>query len=158
MTIVPLTLREAAAFVLEHHRHSNPPSAMKFAIGLHADKLVGVAVTARPSARPLDDGFMLEVTRTCTDGTRNANSMLYGACWRAARAMGYRRGITYTEEGESGASLLACGWRLVATLPARGDWKDDTSARLAQHYPQPALFETGHVASGKARHRWEICA
>jgi hypothetical protein len=156
--IVPLTLRQAAAFVLQHHRHSNPPTATKFAIGLRdGDALVGVAVTARPSAPALDDGFTLEVTRTCTDGTRNANSQLYGAAWRAARAMGYLRGITYTEEGESGASLLACGWRVVAELAPRGDWRDCAGPELlAKKYPQPALFEDGHIVSGKARRRWQI--
>ncbi len=63
----------------------------------------------RPVARAFDDGLTLEVNRTCTDGTRNANSMLYGAVWRAARAMGYARCITYTQHDESGASLKAAG-------------------------------------------------
>lgn len=48
-----------------------------------------------------------EVNRLCTDGTRNACSMLYGACIRVARAMGYKRVITYTLQSEDGASLKA---------------------------------------------------
>ncbi|MER6082978.1 XF1762 family protein [Streptomyces sp. NPDC001833] len=44
--------------------------------------------SAGPAARHLDDGTTLEVTRTASDGTRNANSPLYGASWRAAKALG----------------------------------------------------------------------
>lgn len=36
------------------------------------------------------DGKFLEIYRCCTDGTRNACSMLYGACLRIARNMGYK--------------------------------------------------------------------
>jgi hypothetical protein len=38
--------------------------------------------------------------------------MLYGACRRAARAMGYERVITYTLPEEGGSSLRAAGFRL----------------------------------------------
>ena len=51
--------------------------------------------------------FGLKVNRLCTDGTRNACSMLYGACIRVAKAMGYKKVITYTLESENGASLKA---------------------------------------------------
>lgn len=83
---------------------------------------MGVATVGRPVARALDDGLTVEVNRTCTDGTGNANSMLYGACWRAARAMGYERCITYTQADESGASLNAAGFIKVKELAARGSW------------------------------------
>ena len=50
-----------------------------------------------PKARLLMDGETLEVTRTCVlEGVKNANSMLDGACARAAKALGYRRLVTYT--------------------------------------------------------------
>lgn len=62
-------------------------------------------------SRYLDDGYTLEVTRLCTDGTKNACSFLYAAVWRAARAMGYRKAITYILESESGVSLRAAGWQ-----------------------------------------------
>ena len=61
-----------------------------------------------------------------TDGTPNANSCLYGAAWRAAQALGYRRLITYTQEGESGASLRGAGWKVVAERPARGSWAESS--------------------------------
>ena len=72
-----------------------------------------MAIIGRPVARYLDDGWTLEVNRCCTDGTRNACSMLYAAAWRAARAMGYKRLVTYIMESENGASLRAAGWKCV---------------------------------------------
>ena len=85
-------------------------------------KLQGVAVIGRPCARAFDNGLTAEVSRTCTDGARNANSKLYGACRQIAKAMGYERLITYTEDGESGASLKAAGFVLVKELPPRKNW------------------------------------
>ncbi|GAA4412188.1 hypothetical protein GCM10023148_05580 [Actinokineospora soli] len=97
---------------------------MKFAVGVAAgDALVGVAVIGRPVARHLDDGMTVEVTRTCTDGTANSNSMLYGAAWRVARGLGYSRLVTYTQCGESGSSLRAAGFIKVAQLRPRS-WPD----------------------------------
>jgi hypothetical protein len=92
------------------------------------DDLVGVAVAGRPIARAFDDGLTLEVNRTCTDGTMNANSMLYGAVWRAGKAMGYTRCVTYTQCEESGASLRAAGWRKVKDLAARKSWAESSVA------------------------------
>lgn len=128
MQIVPITFKVACAFVAQLHRHNKPPVGHKFSIGLeHEGALVGVAMCGRPIARHEDDGFTLEVNRTCTDGTANANSMLYGAAWRAGKAMGYRRIITYTQADESGASLRAAGFSRVRTLPARRGWAASTA-------------------------------
>ena len=80
----------------------------KFSIGLFdGDQLVGCAVCGRPVSRYLDDGVTCEINRLCTDGTKNACSMLYGACCRIAKEMGYERIITYILESENGASLKA---------------------------------------------------
>ncbi len=76
-----------------------------------------MAIAGRPLARQLDDGATLEVTLTDTDGAGNANSWLYGAAWRAAQAIGYRRLITCTQEGESDTSLRGAGWRVIAHGP-----------------------------------------
>lgn len=122
--LVPVRFTDAAAFVATWHRHNRPPVGCKFCVGV-ADEtgtLRGVAIVSRPVARHLDNGHTLEVTRTATDGTRNANSMLYGATWRAARALGYNRLITYTQAQETGASLRAAGWRVIAERPARPGW------------------------------------
>ncbi|MEV6236580.1 XF1762 family protein [Lentzea sp. NPDC051838] len=119
MTVVPIPLRQASAFVTSHHRHHKAPH--------------------------LDDGWTIEVTRTCTTGTRNANSMLYAAAWRAARSMGYRRMITYTQSGESGASLRAAGFRAVVMLRPRRGWDSPCRPRVS------------HGVDNVGRTRWEIC-
>lgn len=122
--LVPVSFRDAGSFVALWHRHHRPPVGCKFCVGV-ADEdgvLRGVLIAGRPVSRVLDDGMTLEVTRTATDGTANANSMLYGAARRATWALGYRRLITYTQRGESGASLRAAGWRVVAERPARPGW------------------------------------
>lgn len=128
LMIVPLTFAQAAAFVEQHHRHHKPPTGTKFVLGVAvADGgLVGCAMVGRPVARHYDDGLTLEVNRTCTDGTPNANSALYGAAWRAAKALGYRRLITYTQAGESGESLSGAGWRIVGERAARGSWAESS--------------------------------
>ena len=114
LEICPMTLKEANAYVEQYHRHHKPVVGHKFSIGCSdGEKIVGVAIVGRPVARHLDDGWTLEVSRLCTDGTRNACSMLYAAAWRAARAMGYKRLVTYILESESGVSLKASGWKCV---------------------------------------------
>ncbi|MGO9306999.1 MAG: XF1762 family protein [Candidatus Korobacteraceae bacterium] len=127
MEVRPLTFKAACQFVKALHRHNKPPVGHKFSIGLYrGETLVGVGMVSRPVARYFDNGVTLEVSRTCTDGTMNANSMLYGALWRAGKAMGYRRIITYTQEGESGASLKAAGFVKVKDLPTRGSWAESS--------------------------------
>jgi hypothetical protein len=95
-----------------------------FNLGLAEDgALVGVAMVGLPKARLLMDGLTLEVTRTCIKGhVPNGNSMLYGACARAAQALGWKRLVTYTLPEESGVSLRAAGWTLD-TLTAGGSVK-----------------------------------
>ena len=139
----------AKAFISDHHRHNNPPVGWKFGVGIENNGvLVGVATAGRPVARHFDDGLTLEVNRTCTDGTPNANSMLYGAVWKAAKAMGYMRVITYTQADESGASLKAAGWIKVKELAPRGSWAESSVKRRAGRDP------VGN--GGVARVLWEI--
>lgn len=108
MDIRPITLRQASDFIDENHRHHNATVGHKFSIGLFdGEKMVGCAVCGRPVGRYLDDGLTCEINRLCTDGTPNACSMLYGACCRVAKAMGYVKIITYILESENGASLKA---------------------------------------------------
>jgi hypothetical protein len=148
LTIRPVSLKTAQEYVRDYHRHNKPPVGHKFSVGLYDDgRLVGVATAGRPVARMLDDGLTLEVTRTCTDGTRNANSMLYGAIVRAATALGYARCVTYTQHDESGASLRGAGWTPAQALPARAGWTAPSRPR-------------DDIGSGNvARIRWErICA
>lgn len=108
MKIRPITFRQACDFVSQHHRHHRPTVGCKFSLGLYDEnKLVGVAICGRPVSRKLDNGLTCEINRLCTDGTRNACSMLYGACCRVAKEMGYEKIITYILESENGASLKA---------------------------------------------------
>lgn len=108
MEIRPITFREACDFVSKEHRHHRPTVGWKFAIGCYkAEQLVGVAICGRPVSRRLDDGRTVEINRIATDGTKNACSMLYGACCRIAREMGYKRAITYILQSEPGTSLKA---------------------------------------------------
>lgn len=114
LEVVPISLKEANAFVEQYHRHHKPVTGHKFSIAaFDGEKIVGVAIVGRPVARHLDDGWTLEVNRLCTDGTRNACSFLYAASWRVAKNMGYRKLITYILVTEKGTSLKAAGWKCV---------------------------------------------
>jgi len=92
-----------------------------------------------------DNGWTLEVNRACTDGTKNANSMLYGACWRVTKALGYRKLITYTLPEESGASLRAAGWKCIGE--AGGErWSRASRPRIDTHPTQTKLrWEAGEL-------------
>ena len=112
LQVVPIEIAEANEFIKQYHRHHKPPVGYKFCLGVSdGEKIVGVAIVGRPIARMRSDGWTLEVTRTCTDGTKNANSCLYGACWRVTRALGYHRLITYTLPSESGVSLRGAAFK-----------------------------------------------
>ncbi|WP_337055029.1 XF1762 family protein [Pseudoxanthomonas sp. USHLN014] len=133
LSIVPCTLRQAKAYVAEHHRHHRPPQGGLLAMAVLAgDRLCGVAIIGRPVARALDDGRTVEVTRLCTDGTRNACSALYARARRAALALGYTRVLTYTLEEECGASLRGAGWTAVATTRG-GSWDTPSRRRFDNH-------------------------
>lgn len=133
LSIVPMSFGEACAFIRQYHRHHQPPVGHKFAIGAAVgDRVCGVATVGRPVSRALDDGWTLEVTRLATDGTRNAASALYGACRRAAWALGYRRLVTYTLPEEGGASLRAAGYRFVGEAGG-GSWSAPSRPRVDKH-------------------------
>ena len=130
LQLTPINFDEANAFVSAHHRHHKPVTGAKFCVAVSNESVVcGVAIVGRPVSRHLDDGWTLEVNRCCTDGTKNAPSMLYGAAWRVAKARGYKRLITYTLPEEGGASLRATGWKLVG-LRGGGNWNTTTRPRI----------------------------
>ena len=143
LQLQPITYKEACDFIAEHHRHHIPPQGWKWGIAVNnGERVVGVVTVGRPVARAFDNGWTLEVTRCCTDGTRNACSMLYRAAWRAARAMGYRKLITYKLAEEGGASLRASGWRIVGEVTGRS-WSCPSRPRVDKHPTQGKL-------------RWEV--
>jgi hypothetical protein len=120
LVLVPVSFRDACAFVAEWHRHHAPPRGHKFSLGaVSGGELVGVAIVGRPVSRFLDDGRTLEVTRCATTGAENVGSFLYAATRQANYALGFDRLVTYTQQGESGASLRGAGWRVIARRPPR---------------------------------------
>ena len=130
LELQPITLAEANEFVRLHHRHHGPVVGAKFSIAVNdGEKIVGVITIGRPVARALDNGWVAEVTRCCTDGTPHAASCLYAAAWRACRAMGYKRLISYILETEKGTSLTAAGWRLVGQAGG-GTWNCASRPRV----------------------------
>lgn len=152
MNLRPITLREANDFVEAFHRHNGRTARCggKFAIGLELDgELVGVAIVGNPLSATLMNGFTAEVLRVCTNfkAEKGACSMLYSACWRAYRAMGGRRLITYTLKTESGASLRGAGWRIVAeTKPVPRGWNKNDHLNSRREW-QPVM--------GQQKLRWE---
>lgn len=145
LTLTPITLREANAYVEQHHRHHGPSRGCIVCVAVAEGAAVrGVAIVGRPVARGAADGFTAEVTRCCTDGARNACSMLYAAAWRAVRALGYRKLITYTLKTEGGGSLRAAGFKVIGEVAGRS-WSCTSRPRVDTHPLQDKL-------------RWEIAA
>lgn len=145
LEVIPITLRQARAFVSAHHRHHKPPRGCLFCLAAsEGGQVRAVAIVGRPVARMLQDGRTAEVTRLASDGTRNACSILYAAAWRACRAIGYRRLVTYTLPEEGGASLRGAGWRLVGEAGG-GSWGRKERPRRDDHPTQEKF-------------RWEMAA
>ncbi len=137
---VRIDLGEANAFVAEYHRHHKPVIGHIFSLGAAIDgKIVGVSIVGRPVARMRDDGETAEVTRLCTDGTRNACSFLYGASARAAFALGFKRIGTYILASEPGTSLMSAGWRMIGETSG-GSWSRDNRPRVDKHPLQSKLL------------------
>lgn len=129
-----MSIGKAKEHIASLHRHHKPPVGALFAVGVadESGKVVGVATVGRPVARMLQDGYTAEVTRVATDGTPNACSALYGACWRAARALGWKTLITYTLVSEPGTSLVASGWKVLGTVRGRS-WTTPSRPREDKH-------------------------
>ena len=125
------------------HRHSGMVTGALFCLAAYKrNVLVGVATIGRPVARMFDNGRTWEVTRVATDGTPNACSALYAEARRRARQAGIVRLVTYTREGESGASLRALGIGPPVALRKRSETEWQTRGNR----------KTG----GRAAFRWEL--
>lgn len=126
LVVRPVPIRPAKGHVLRTHRRLPRIAGGMWAIGAYdvRDELVGVAVVGRPVARLLDLPGRLQVLRVAVEeGHPNACSMLYGACARAARAMGALDLFTYVHHDESGVSLKAAGWIRDAGFHSKGgEW------------------------------------
>jgi hypothetical protein len=144
--LCPITLREANAYIAANHRHHGVTRGCLFLVAVSdGDGAIrGVGIAGRPVSRMLQDGYTAEVTRLCTDGASNACSMIYRALWRAARALGYRRLVTYTLPIEGGTSLRAAGFKLIGDAGG-GSWHRDGRPRVDLHPTQQKI-------------RWELGA
>lgn len=148
LKIVPISMKQVQQYVEDYHRHLGRSITPIFCVGCASidpdDEytLVGVAIVGLPLALVHSDGWTLEVSRCCTDGTKNANSMLYAACWRTARSMGYERLITYTHQSESGITMKATGWKCVTEVGITNRSK-----------PKHNRIQSGPLTP---KYRWEI--
>lgn len=132
MKAVPITLAQAKGFVGEFHRHHKAPIGHRFSIGAeHGGKLVGVVVIGRPVARKTPQYSIAEVTRLCTDGTKNACSFLYALAARVTREMGFTSVQTFILPTESGVSLKAAGWKFDGMSNA-ASWQTRANRRTDQ--------------------------
>ncbi len=137
LEVVPCDISEANEYVRQFHRHHQPVPGAKFAVAVADDSgsVRGVALVGRPVARLLDNGWTLEVVRVATDGCKNACSALYGACWRIARELGFKRLVTYTLPEEGGISLKAAGWKCLGERGG-GKWSRANRPRVDRHPTQ----------------------
>lgn len=142
LKVRPISIRHANEFVELYHRHHGKKTGCRFAIACCDGETVhGVAICSNPVGRNADDGLTLEVARLCTDGTYNACSILYGACARIAKDMGFRKIQTYILESEEGTSLKASGWVCEGEAGSMS-WMHNASERTKQRtmYQQASFF------------------
>jgi hypothetical protein len=128
----PIYQRGAFAFIELHHRHHRRPTGWLFGSSAvdRAGAVVGVIAVGRANARESDDITTAEILRVCVPAglpgvNGHANSictLLYSAAWRACRAIGFRRIITYLRIDEPAVTLKALkdqGWKFVANVKGR---------------------------------------
>ena len=89
MKTIDLSLADAEAFLAKHERHYKAPVQAICAIGV-ADvdskkrvTLHGAAILGRRGPG------VGELAHIYVDGSSQGYSLLYGACWRALKALGY---------------------------------------------------------------------
>ena len=141
------TLREANAYVEELHRHHGKSSATSGASQLQRRTPLRRRNRRQADGRYLDNGSTLEVTRLCTDGTRNACSALYAACARRAKREGYAKIITFILQSEPGTSLRAAGWTLEAAKAGKAPMEQGT----IRHQARAALSFSVKAAAGRVQ-------
>jgi hypothetical protein len=155
LRVVPCTRSQALAFIARHHRtHRRDQGGKAYFAVEQAGRLCGVCIVGRPRSRRLQQAepHTAEVRRCCTDGTFDAASKCYSNAWVLARALGYRKLVTYTLPGEGGPCLKALkqqGWRRLENedheplLFGGGEWSREGRVREDTH-PKEAKW------------RWEV--
>lgn len=85
---VALSVKDAEEFLKKHERHYKAPVEAICAIGVGDESgLHGAAILGR---RPDGDA---ELAHIYVDGISLGYSVLYGACWRALKALGYKKTV-----------------------------------------------------------------
>lgn len=141
LILCPISIQDANLLVKRLHRHHRPVVSALFAVAVARegeDEPCAAVIIGRPVARMLQDGWTAEVTRLVTDGTPHCCSKLYAAAWRACRALGYRRLVTYILDSESGKSVEAAGWKCVGKAGG-GSWNVPSRPRVDKHPTQGKL-------------------
>jgi len=111
LSLHPWTVKMALPFVARVHRRLKKIQGARWAVCVRdeAGVVVGTALVGTP-ARMLNADTLCVLRVAVEEGHPNACSMLYGACSRAAKAMGAKNLVTYTHGDEHGTSLKASGW------------------------------------------------
>jgi hypothetical protein len=88
MKIFPISVEDAEAFLAKHERHYKAPveTLCAIAVGEEVDGVIhGAAILGRRA-----DGDA-ELAHIYVDGASQGYTLLYGACWRALKALGYEK-------------------------------------------------------------------
>ena len=156
LTAIPVSLKEAQAYINKYHRHHKASVGDKFRVACSIDgEIVGIAQCGNPVARYLCDGETLEITRLCTNGEKDVCSFLYSRCARIAKELGYKRIITYILETETGVSLKASGFKLDQNNVGGATWENNTRARERRKEQQLSMLEERQkYPVGVMKQRW----
>ena len=153
--LVPISQKDAKAWVNATHRHLSAPRGDLFRVGLSdGSVLLAVGMAGRP-CRMLQDGKTAEFLRIASVAAPevNACSVLYGALRRAGKALGYLRFVTYTLPDEPGTSLKAAGFEDDG-LTDGGEWtRPSRPRRQAEQADQKRRWIFPGRASGVWTHK-----
>jgi hypothetical protein len=88
MRVVDISIKVAEEYLENHQRHYKAPVEPICAIAVaDADGLHGAAILGRREAG------VGELAHIYVDGASQGYSLLYGACWRALKALGYEKAV-----------------------------------------------------------------
>jgi hypothetical protein len=87
MEIIAMPIDAAMEFLKENERHYKSDAKPLFAIGIHINgALCGAAVVGTRD-------YEVELCHIYSSGEYHGYTILYGAVWRACKAMGYKKMI-----------------------------------------------------------------
>ena len=86
MKVISLTLKNAMSYLASHARHYETDAEPLFAIGITSedDRLCGAVVIGEKNGDA-------KLSHIYSAGEYQGYTLLYGAAWRAAKALGYER-------------------------------------------------------------------